>query len=60
MIEQTVPDIVLSMRVFDAWDAAARRKSANATTAPRLAVGVRDYESAYISDVRRCQENIDL
>ncbi len=60
VIEQTVPDIVLSMRVFDAWDSVARRKSANPTTAPRLAVGVRAYEAAYISDVRRCQENIDL
>ena len=59
-IEKTSPDVVLSMRVFDAWDAVARRKTSRPTTAPRLAVGVRAFEAPYISDVRRFRANVDL
>ena len=53
-------DIVLSMRVFDAYEAVARLKAADINSAPRLAVGVRAFEAPYISDVRRCQANIDF
>ncbi len=60
VIGKSAPDVVLSMRVFDAWDAVARLKSDNLKSAPRLMVGVRAFESPYLSDVRRCRENIDF
>ena len=60
VIEKTRPDVVLSMRVFDAYQVVAQRKAANLLKSPRLAVGVRAYESPYISDVQRCRANIDL
>ncbi|TWU27183.1 UDP-D-galactose:(glucosyl)lipopolysaccharide-1,6-D-galactosyltransferase [Novipirellula galeiformis] len=59
-IRKTSPNVVLSMRVFDAYQAVAQLKADDLSRAPRLAVGVRAYESAYISDVRRCCGNIDL
>ncbi len=53
-------DVVLSMRVFDVYEAVAQAKAKNITESPRLMVGVRAFESNYISDIRRCQKNIDF
>ncbi len=60
IIRHVVPDVVLSMRVFDAYEAVARLKVSTPTKSPRLMVGVRAFESPYISDVRRCRDNIDF
>ena len=60
VMQDVAPDIVLSMRVFDAYEAVARLKAADLDSAPRLAVGVRAFETPYISDVRRCHTNIDF
>ncbi len=59
-IRSVAPDVVLSMRVFDAYEAVARLKTVNPAKAPRLMVGVRAFEAPYISDVRRCRDNIDF
>ena len=59
-ISRVGPDVVLSMRVFDAYEAVAGFKQRNLNDAPRLAIGVRAFEAPYISDVRRCRQNIDL
>lgn len=59
-IIKTAPDIVLSMRVFDVYEVVAELKEKDIYAAPRLAVGVRACEEAYISDVRRYQDNIDM
>ncbi len=59
-IRSVRPDIVLSMRVFDAYEAICQLKHRDLKTAPRLAVGVRALEPAYIYDVRLFRKNIDL
>jgi glycosyltransferase involved in cell wall biosynthesis len=59
-IRKVAPDVLLSMRVFDAYEAVAKLKAAAPKTTPRLMVGVRAFESPYISDVRRCRSNIDF
>lgn len=53
------PDVVLSMRVFDAYEATARIKDSAGEYKPRLVVGVRSYEEGYLSDVRRYRDVID-
>lgn len=55
-IQQTSPDVVLSMRVFDAYEVVAKEKSIRDI---RLVVGVRAFEDAYLSDVRRYRKLID-
>jgi len=59
-IRHVRPAVVLSMRVFDAYEAVSRLKAFGKLNGPRLMVGVRAFESPYISDLRRCRENIDF
>jgi glycosyltransferase involved in cell wall biosynthesis len=59
-IRRVAPDVVLSMRVFDTYEAVARLKTSGPAKAPRLMVGVRVFESPYIHDVRQWSRNIDF
>jgi len=56
MIRETRPGIVLSMRVFDAYEAVAREKSEDG---PRLAVGLRVLESPYLVDLGLLRDHVD-
>lgn len=58
-IMKTRPDVVLTMRIFDAYEAVASIKNCRGRFQPRLAVGVRSYEAGYLSDVRRYRGVID-
>ena len=60
VIRKTSPDVVLSMRVFDAYEAVSQLKATDLCSAPRLIAGIRAFESPYISDLRRCHANIDF
>jgi glycosyltransferase involved in cell wall biosynthesis len=53
------PDIVLSMRVFDAYAAVIREKH-DSRNAPRLAVGIRGFETGYLQDLARHADSVDL
>lgn len=55
-IDQHSPDVVLSMRVFDAYEAVANAKTQRDV---RLVVGVRAFEDPYLSDVKRYRHLID-
>lgn len=56
-VERTQPDVVLSMRVFDVYEAVGRLKT---THGPRLAVGIRAYEQPYLEDLVRYRDVTDL
>ncbi|GEM_PF-972150 len=56
-IRATCPDIVLSMRVFDAYPVMAALKQA--ATATRFAVGIRSYESPYLADLKHLGAVVD-
>jgi len=58
-IRRVSPDVVLSMRVFDAYEAVIRAKS-DGGKAPRLAVGLRSFEPAYLGDLSLYRESVDL
>jgi len=53
------PDVVLSMRVFDAYEAALLEKQAR-PDAPRLAVGIRSFEPPYLTDLCLYRGSVDL
>jgi glycosyltransferase involved in cell wall biosynthesis len=52
------PDVVLSMRVFDAYEAVAAEKGDGRDI--RLAVGIRSFEPAYLVDLAAYRDNVDL
>lgn len=58
LIKSTVPDVVLSARIIDAYEVAATLK--NRRIGPRLAVAVRAYEPHYLYDARLYRDCIDL
>lgn len=59
-ITQIKPHIVLSMRVFDAYEAVNVIKRKSPEALPRLAIGVRAFEAPFISDVRKYRSAIDM
>ncbi|WP_182864985.1 glycosyltransferase family 4 protein [Rhodopirellula sp. JC639] len=56
VIDEVRPDVVLSMRVFDAYEVVAKEKQNRGI---RLVVGVRAFEDDYLSDVKRYRDHID-
>lgn len=56
LIRSCQPDVVLSMRVFDAYEAVARCAGLDV---PRLVVGIRAFEAPYLADARLYREVID-
>jgi glycosyltransferase involved in cell wall biosynthesis len=56
-IRREMPDVVLSMRLFDAYEAVAREKREDG---PRFAVGLRSFEPHYLVDLHRYRELVDL
>ena len=58
LIEKCQPYIVISARIFDAYEAVSLLKQQ--PNAPRLAIMVRGYEPHYLFDARLYKENIDL
>ncbi|GAG06075.1 unnamed protein product, partial [marine sediment metagenome] len=58
VIRRSDPDIVLSARIFDAYEATASLKLRYGR--PRLAVTVRSYEPHYLYDARKYRDQIDL
>jgi glycosyltransferase involved in cell wall biosynthesis len=58
-IRAVEPDVVLSMRVFDAYEAVALEKRRSAR-GPRLAIGVRSFEPAYLADLALYRDWVDL
>jgi len=58
-IREESPDIVLSMRVFDVYEAVGLEKAAGGH-APRLAVGIRGFESPYLADLVLYRDSVDL
>jgi len=52
------PDIILNMRVFDVYEAAARYKRESPET--RLIAGIRCFETPLLYDVRLYRENVDF
>jgi glycosyltransferase involved in cell wall biosynthesis len=58
LVEEYQPGIVISARIFDAYEAVSRLKQQR--RAPRLAVMVRGYEPHYLFDARLYKDNIDL
>lgn len=59
-IRRIQPDVVLSMRVFDAYEPTISAKRASSQRRPRLAVGVRGYEAPYLDDMVRYRDAVDL
>lgn len=59
VIRAEKPDVVLSMRVYDAY-AATRAEKAADPSAPRLAVGLRSFEAPYLVDLERHADGVDL
>ena len=59
LIRTERPDVVLSMRVFDTYEAVALEKQQNGG-APRLAVGIRSFEAPYLDDLARYRDHVDL
>ncbi len=58
VIKTIQPDIVFSVRIFDAYHAVTLLKGRY--QAPRLAIGIRAYEAQYFYDARIYKDNIDL
>lgn len=58
VIRRERPDVVLSMRVFDAYEAVIREK-ATGGHAPRLAVGIRSFEAPYLADLALHRDSVD-
>jgi len=58
VLRDSQPDIVISARVFDAYEAVSLLK--HQRRAPRLAIMVRGYEAHYLFDARLYRSNIDL
>lgn len=58
LVEDRQPDIVISARIFDVYEAVANLKQRR--RAPRLATMVRAYEPHYLFDARLYKDNIDL
>lgn len=58
IFKKTSPAVVLSARVFDAYEAVSVMKQE--VRAPRLAVAIRAYEPHYLSDAAIYQDLIDL
>jgi glycosyltransferase involved in cell wall biosynthesis len=58
VIRQTRPDVVLSMRLFDAYEATVLEKTRG--SGPRLAVGVRSFEAPYLEDLALYRDSVDL
>lgn len=52
-IDATRPDILLTMRVYDAYPAVAAVRRAMPKAAPRFAVGIRAFEAPYLVDLKR-------
>ena len=52
------PQVVLSMRVFDVYEAVALAKAAGGDM--RLAVGIRAFEFPYLDDLIRYRDSVDL
>jgi glycosyltransferase involved in cell wall biosynthesis len=59
VIRDEAPDVVLSMRVFDAYEAVGLEKESG-RVAPRLAVGVRSFEAPYFADLSLYRDGVDL
>lgn len=59
MIRKIRPDIVLSARIFDSYEAVARLKK-QFSGMPRFAVTIRGYESPYLYDAAAYKNIIDL
>jgi glycosyltransferase involved in cell wall biosynthesis len=59
LIRDEQPDVVLSMRVFDAYEAVALEKRSDGQ-GPRLAVGIRGFEAPYLADLARYRDSVDL
>jgi glycosyltransferase involved in cell wall biosynthesis len=57
VVRRARPDVVMSARIGDTYEALARLKLAGYTT--RLAVAVRGFEAQYVQDVSRYREFID-
>ena len=58
LVREEAPDVVLSMRVFDAYEAVALEKAAGREV--RLAVGVRSFEPHYLADLSLYRDCVDL
>jgi len=58
LIDSEAPDIVLSARIFDAFEAVASMKQQG--QGPRLAVAIRTFEPPYLYDARLYRDCIDL
>ena len=58
LIKKVQPDIVISARVFDAYETVTLLKQRNRT--PRLAIAVRSFEPHYLYDAMLFKDNIDL
>ncbi len=58
VISRVRPDVVLSARIFDAYEVLANLKQRS--DSPRLAVAIRGYEPGYLYDARRYKNIIDL
>lgn len=56
-IRRVDPDVVLVMRVFDAYEATLREKHAGRRC--RLVAGIRSYEPPYFADLIRYRDSID-
>ena len=59
VIRESEPDVVLSFRLFDAYEAVASLKQRR-QSAPRLAIAIRGYEPHYFFDARLYKDLIDL
>lgn len=59
LVREEAPDIVLSMRVFDVYEAVGLEKAAG-NCQPRLAVGVRGFEAPYLCDLALYRDSVDL
>lgn len=60
VIRRTSPDVILSMRVFDVLEVVSHLKSVDVVSAPRFVMGIRAFESPYLSDLRQYRHNIDF
>lgn len=59
VINESQPQIVLSMRVFDAYEVVSALKM-QSRQSPRLAIGVRAFEAPYFADLKRYAPFVDL
>ncbi|HYV03826.1 MAG TPA: glycosyltransferase family 4 protein [Blastocatellia bacterium] len=58
VIKRVQPDVVMSARIFDAYDVVTSLKQRQGS--PRLAVTIRGFEPNYLFDARVYKDNIDL